>query len=246
MLLIVVVLGPHFQNVVAKRCIMSVFLCCRQHCFCVNTVTVFAYYMCTVHTCIIVFNHDSVLVLYCVSHTAAVCMQVMAVLSEALQVHGSSTSLQLQTLSALLTYVKALATHAPQLLERIAAQVAVVLLPVLECNAGESNDGQVSDVGKSTLNQVPAGLIIEGAGGRRGTTRGSKTTGVQANGENVAVNEEALQMGVAVLHEVIKQRKHVRKALQRMPPLPSVPALAEINTVLAQVSVEGLTDAAEV
>lgn len=38
----------------------------------------------------------------------------------------------MQALSAWLCFVQLLAKHAPQVLERIAAQAAVVLLPVLE------------------------------------------------------------------------------------------------------------------
>lgn len=56
---------------------------------------------------------------------------MMAVLSESLMycTHGP---LRMQALSAWLCFVQLLAKHAPQVLERIAAQAAVVLLPVLE------------------------------------------------------------------------------------------------------------------
>lgn len=45
---------------------------------------------------------------------------------------------------------------------------------------------------------------------------------------------EACDVAVRVLQElVIGQRHHVRPALQRLPPLPSVPALAQVNAVLS-------------
>lgn len=41
------------------------------------------------------------------------------------------------------------------------------------------------------------------------------------------------QVAVRVLEEmVVQQRSHVSSALQRMPPLPSVPALQAVNTAL--------------
>ncbi len=60
--------------------------------------------------------------------------QIMAVLSEALRTHGASPchTLRLQALSGWCSFVRCLAAHAPQLLERVAAQASVVLLPVLE------------------------------------------------------------------------------------------------------------------
>lgn len=54
----------------------------------------------------------------------------MAVLSEALE-HSPPGEPQLQALAAWLLLVRGLAARAPQLLERVAAQAAVVLLPVL-------------------------------------------------------------------------------------------------------------------
>lgn len=56
---------------------------------------------------------------------------MMAVLSEAL-LYCTSGALRMQALSAWLCFVQLLARHAPKVLERIAAQAAVVLLPVLE------------------------------------------------------------------------------------------------------------------
>lgn len=55
----------------------------------------------------------------------------MAVLSEAL-LYCTGGALRLQALSGWLCFVQLLAQHAPLVLERIAAQAAVVLLPVLE------------------------------------------------------------------------------------------------------------------
>lgn len=58
-------------------------------------------------------------------------LQLMAVLSESL-IYCTHGPLKMQALSAWLCFVQLLARHAPQVLERIAAQAAVVLLPVLE------------------------------------------------------------------------------------------------------------------
>lgn len=58
-------------------------------------------------------------------------LQMMAVLSESL-LYCTHGPLRMQALSAWLSFVQLLARHAPQVLERIAAQAAVVLLPVLE------------------------------------------------------------------------------------------------------------------
>jgi hypothetical protein len=66
-------------------------------------------------------------------------VQMMAVLSEAL-LYCTSGPLRMQALSAWLCFVQLLARHAPKVLERIAAQAAVVLLPVLE-----PADSQVDD-----------------------------------------------------------------------------------------------------
>jgi hypothetical protein len=56
---------------------------------------------------------------------------MMAVLSESL-LYCTQGPLRMQALSAWLCFVQLLAKHAPHVLERIAAQAAVVLLPVLE------------------------------------------------------------------------------------------------------------------
>jgi hypothetical protein len=58
-------------------------------------------------------------------------LQMMAVLSESL-LYCTQGPLRMQALSAWLCFVQLLAKHAPHVLERIAAQAAVVLLPVLE------------------------------------------------------------------------------------------------------------------
>lgn len=57
--------------------------------------------------------------------------QLMAVLSESL-IYCTHGPPRLQALTAWLCFVQLLAKHAPQVLERVAAQAAVVLLPVLE------------------------------------------------------------------------------------------------------------------
>jgi hypothetical protein len=61
----------------------------------------------------------------------------MAVLSEALLHCAAGSEPQLQALAAWLLLVRGLAERAPQLLERVAAQAAVVLLPVLEAEAAD-------------------------------------------------------------------------------------------------------------
>jgi len=122
----------------------------------------------------------------------------MAVLSEAL-LHCASPDVQLQALAAWLVLVRGLAARAPQLLERVAAQAAVVLLPVLEAEAAAAAGAQ------------------------------------QAGGSRAGAGAGALTLAAAVLGEmVVRQRHLVRRALQAMPPLPEVPALEEVNRVLAQ------------
>lgn len=66
----------------------------------------------------------------------AVLRQVMAVLSEAV-LHGHRGELKLQGLHAWLVFIRCLARRAPDLLQRVVVQAAVVLLPVLE----EGGDG---------------------------------------------------------------------------------------------------------
>lgn len=135
----------------------------------------------------------------------------MAVLSESLM-HCTQGPLQMQALSAWLRFVQLLAQHAPEVLERIAAQAAVVLLPVLEpVEAGRA------------LASTARGAAGAGAGGDQG-------------GGQEGPEEAAVQLAAQVLHAIVVQhRKLVRSALQNMPPLPSLAVLKEVNAVLIQV-----------
>ncbi|KIY93597.1 hypothetical protein MNEG_14365 [Monoraphidium neglectum] len=134
-------------------------------------------------------------------------LQIMAVLSEALM-HCASAEAQLQALAAWLVLVRGLAARAPQLLERVAAQAAVVLLPVLEAAAARAAARGEAAEGQHEQQQQ------------------------QGDGRDGAA---ALSLAAAVLGEmVVRQRHLVRRALQAMPPLPEVPELEEINRVLAQ------------
>jgi hypothetical protein len=63
----------------------------------------------------------------------------MALLSAALLHCGGSAEVELQALAAWLLFVRGLASAAPQLLERVAAQAAVALLPVLEAAAARGD-----------------------------------------------------------------------------------------------------------
>jgi hypothetical protein len=119
----------------------------------------------------------------------------------------------MQALSGWLVFVQLLAAHAPAVLQRVAAHAAVVLLPVLELTSEQGS-------------AVSAAAAVAGA------------TGKAVNGESAAgeVDTAAVQLAAEVLHEiVVKQRQHVRAALQNMPPLPSLDVLKEVNQVLAQV-----------
>jgi hypothetical protein len=148
----------------------------------------------------------------------------MAVLSEAL-LHCASPDVQLQALAAWLVLVRGLAARAPQLLERVAAQAAVVLLPVLETEAAAAAAG----------NNPPAAAERRAAGG--GTAAAAAAGVGQSGGRGGAgAGNGALTLAAAVLGEmVVRQRRLVRRALQAMPPLPEVPALEEVNRVLAEV-----------
>lgn len=127
----------------------------------------------------------------------------MAVLSEAL-LYCTSGDLLMQALAGWLSFTQLLAAHAPEVLQRVAAQAAVVLLPVLELT-----------------NQPGAGSVVNAEGPAAVS----------------AVDAAAVQLAAAVLLEiVVKQRVNVRPALRRMPPLPSLDMLKEVNAVLAQVS----------
>lgn len=90
----------------------------------------------------------------------------MAVLSEAL-LHCCSQDVQLQALSAWLVLVKGLAARAPQLLERVAAQAAVVLLPVLEAEAAGQGEGgqQQRDAGERRTNLFCVVVCARNLGG---------------------------------------------------------------------------------
>eukprot|EP00775_Hariotina_reticulata_P013107 gene13107-13235_t len=134
--------------------------------------------------------------------------QLMAVLSEAL-LYCKEGKLRMQALSAWMCFVQLLAQEAPQVLERVAAQSAVVLLPVLEL--ASHTEGKAS-----TSSAAAAGDVV-------------------AYGAPLEVDASAVQLAADVLHEiVVKQRHHVRPALQAMPPLPSLEVLQEVNAVLAQ------------
>jgi serine/threonine-protein kinase ATR len=105
--------------------------------------------------------------------------QIMAVLSDAL-LHLQQPALQLQALAGWHVFVRQLAGQGAGTLARVAAQAAVVLLPLLE---------------------------------RPG---------------------EAMAAAVRILEELlITNAAHVGDAFARMPPLPSVPALAGVNAALA-------------
>jgi hypothetical protein len=105
--------------------------------------------------------------------------QIMAVLSDAL-LHLEAPELQLQALAGWHVFVKQLASRGSHMLQRVAAQAAVVLLPVLEQQG------------------------------------------------------EAMQAAVQILEELlIKNASHMGAAFARMPPLPSIPALASVNQALA-------------
>jgi hypothetical protein len=104
----------------------------------------------------------------------------------------------------------ACAACCPQVLEHVAAQSAVVLLPVLELASRPE--------GKAAKSSTAA------------------AADVLAYGASLEVDAAAVQLAADVLHEiVVKQRHHVRPALQAMPPLPSLEVLQEVNAVLAQV-----------
>lgn len=132
----------------------------------------------------------------------------MAVLSEAL-LHCTEGGLRLQALAAWLAFVQLLASHAPQVLERVAAQAAVVMLPVLELASTEA--GPAAEPGAASAG---GGAALAGGGG----------------------DDAAVQAAAEVLREiVVRQRGVVRGALRGMPPLPSLAVLRDVNAVLAQV-----------
>lgn len=126
----------------------------------------------------------------------------MAVLSEAL-LYCIKGDLLMQALAGWLSFTQLLAAHAPEVLQRVAAQAAVVLLPVLELASQGGTESAVTTEGPAAVS---------------------------------AVDAAAVQLAAAVLHEiVVKQRASVRPALRKMPPLPSLDMLKEVNAVLAQV-----------
>lgn len=143
-------------------------------------------------------------------------LQMMAVLSESLM-YCTEGSLRMQALSAWLGFVQLLAAHAPAVLKRVAAQAAVVLLPVLELASQEGS------------------AVLEAAHALAANEAGAGAAGMQAAGE---VDAAAVKLAAEVLHEiVVRQRMHVCDALRNMPPLPSLDVLKEVNAVLAQVRV---------
>eukprot|EP00879_Flechtneria_rotunda_P008531 GHRR01008938.1.p1 GENE.GHRR01008938.1~~GHRR01008938.1.p1 ORF type:complete len:1480 (+),score=620.50 GHRR01008938.1:516-4442(+) len=140
-------------------------------------------------------------------------LQMMAVLSEAL-LHCAEGQLLMQALAAWLSFVQLLARLAPQVLQRVAAQAAVVLLPVLE----PANDDAAPATSKA---------------GSYSTTKAA--TAATAATTNSEVDAAAQQLAAAILHEiVVMQRQHVRPALLHMPPLPPLDVLKDVNAVLAQ------------
>jgi hypothetical protein len=159
----------------------------------------------------------------------------MAVLSEALLHTAGGPEAQLQALAALLGLVRGLAAHAPQLLERVAAQAAVVLLPVLEAAAAAGLDGGGGGGGESER---------RGFGGGTNDLAGDRGAGEvtlwpvrpPAAQPTPTAGGEALSLAAAVLGEmVVRQHRLVRRAIAAMPPLPELPQLASVNRVLAQV-----------
>jgi len=144
-------------------------------------------------------------------------LQLMAVLSESL-VYCTQGQLRMQALSAWLCFVQLLAQHAPEVLERIAAQAAVVLLPVLEPADTQGNP------------PPPAAAPAAGAAGEAAAGGGAEAGGQEE------VDQAAVQLAAQVLHSiVVEHRELVRAALQNMPPLPSLAVLKEVNAVLIQV-----------
>jgi hypothetical protein len=133
-------------------------------------------------------------------------LQLMGVLSEAVEcaVHEQ---VQWQAVGVWLVLIQGLAASAPELLDRVAAQAAVVLLPLVE------RDGS---------NAEPAAAAV---------------AGVRVSGEGGSVtSSDVLALAAHVLRElVVVHRPHVAHALKEMPPLPELPILKEVNAVLAEV-----------
>lgn len=122
----------------------------------------------------------------------------------------------MQALSAWLCFVQLLARHAPEVLERIAAQAAVVLLPVLEPADTQGNPAAAAGA---------AGVAAAGGGADAGDQGGQEE-----------LDQAAVQLAAQVLHSIVVQhRELVRAALQNMPPLPSLAVLKDVNAVLIQV-----------
>ena len=138
-------------------------------------------------------------------------LQLLGVLSEAVEcaVHEQ---VQWQAVGVWLVLIQGLAATAPELLDRVAAQAAVVLLPLVERD------------GSSAAAAAPAAAAV---------------AGVRASGEGGAVtSSDVLALAADVLRElVVVHRPHVAHALKEMPPLPELPILKEVNAVLAEVSV---------
>lgn len=82
----------------------------------------------------------------------------MAVLSEALLYCTKGEPL-MQALSGWLSFVQLLAVHAPEVLQRVAAQAAVVLLPVLELASQGSRDTAGGAESAAAVSAVDAAAV---------------------------------------------------------------------------------------
>lgn len=85
----------------------------------------------------------------------------MAVLSEAL-LYCTSGVLLVQALSGWLSFIQLLAKWAPEVLQRVAAQAAVVLLPTLELTSSSSSGGAAAaSAGQDDAVQLAAAVLHE-------------------------------------------------------------------------------------
>jgi hypothetical protein len=145
---------------------------------------------------------------------------MMAVLSEALICCPGGEPL-LQALSAWLCFVQLLAAHAPKVLESIAAQAAVVLLPVLEPANSRAEAGS---------------MAAAAAAAAEGGAAAAAAAASAAAGQAAAQNAAAVELAAEVMQEMaVKHRVHVRAALKQMPPLPPLAVLKQVNAVLIEV-----------
>eukprot|EP00878_Enallax_costatus_P012343 GHUV01012892.1.p1 GENE.GHUV01012892.1~~GHUV01012892.1.p1 ORF type:complete len:1174 (+),score=406.36 GHUV01012892.1:1698-5219(+) len=96
------------------------------------------------------------------AHIGSHAFQLMAVLSEAL-LYCTKGELLMQAISGWLSFVQLLAAHAPEVLQRVAAQAAVVLLPVLELASQGMSDTAGDADGAAQQSAVDAAAVQHAA-----------------------------------------------------------------------------------